>query len=207
MIHKAQEILIHYNESKKSFTLKKKESRKSVKKSSEKLENYQPSYSKDTLDQKNFDKKSNDQNEFKITSVSDNEIILKNKEKFLNVLQDITEQMNKRFSQMPSKVVQQTIQEEIRENLHYYSNIDHIKSDERTFQNLCVKENENVEKNNIFGDKNYKQEDDASDINRKSINIINKEENKDSKINNKKIINDDQEKKNKKACSCYCLII
>ena len=207
MIHKAQEIVIHYNESKKNFSLNKKQSRKSVMKSSE---NNNPSYSKDTFDNK--DKKSNDQCEFKITSISDNEIILKNKEKFLNVLQDITEQMNKRFSQMPSKRGIQSTNtcEEIIENMHYYSNIDHVnlKSDDRIFQNLSLREHVKIEKENIFSEKNYKSEDGVvSDLNQEPIKII-KEEVKDIQIKSEKSPHENQHKaKQNKKCSCYCLII
>jgi hypothetical protein len=211
VIHKAQEILIHYNENKKSFSLQKKQSKRSVKKQSMRFDNERPSNSRDTSANRNLDKKSNDQSgDFKVTSVSDNEIILKNKEKFLNVLKDITDQMNKRVSQIPSKRGAHIVNpsEELKENMHYYSNIDHIKmqqNDDKTFQNNSLKEKVKNEEKDIFQVHQKKEE---PKIHLDQIKVKIDDEIKETQIKTQVIEGDKQGNKgrNKKGCACNCLI-
>jgi hypothetical protein len=215
VIHKAQEILIHYNESKKCFSMQKRNSKRLVKKQSEKFDIDKPSYSRETIDHKNLDRKSNDHSgDFKITSVSDNEIILKNKEKFLNVLRDMTEQMNKRVTHIPSKRNPHTANpsEDLNDNIHYYSNIDpiKIKTDDNFIQSFQDKPKEDDQKN-IFKicEKNDNIEKRESVVNKDSIkiNIEEKERDPSFRTNNVGYQRNQDKKEGKNQCACHCLII
>ena len=217
VIHKAQEILIHYNESKKCFSMQKRNSKRLVKKQSEKFDIDKPSYSRETIDNKNIDRKSNDHSgDFKITSVSDNEIILKNKEKFLNVLRDMTEQMNKRVTQISSKKSPHLANpsQDLFDNVHYYSNIDpiKIKTEDNLIQSFQEKPKEDGQKN-IFEicEKNDNIEKRESVVNKDSIkiNIEEKEKKQDTTIKTNVITyqRNQDKKEGKNQCACHCLII
>ena len=205
-MNKAQEILLHYNDKQKSISLNKKQSRKSVKKSSENI----PSNSKESLDPTILDKRSNDQLEFKIMSVSDNEIILRNKEKFLNVMQEITNQMNKKISQIScsKREIQANSSEKINENIHFYSNIDHVnmRSDERISKNVSIIEEQKIEKDQ--GVNNDFKNDGVSDLKKENLKISIKNESKENEIKIKNNTIENKENcKNSKKCICTCLII